>query len=217
MERLSQSELGLYDYICKSGLTNLILNLTVPYQAMLDEVTPLLDRFVEHRSTDGRGWKSLSLWGANSTTTTSDDSSDVSGYGWTGVSNMLPVAKHFFNTSFPCKPYRRIRYMLLEPNGFIIEHRDAKTNKLDSAVNFCLSHSDKIDSYLNDYNISWRPGEARLLNLTNKHYIIHNDQMLNRVHMIYHGVQQNHNNPEWIRLVNESYKQHIRKEMKEIL
>ena len=197
-------ELKHYEFILRSGLTNLLLDIEFPYQAMYDEVSLMFDKFVTHRSYDSEGWKSLTLYGAGSDITVSTDNSDYRSYSWTDVSKQLPASRSFFEKTFVCKPSRRIRFMMLEPNGYIAEHKDFKTNTLDSAVNFSLNHPTDCEWYLNDYLIPWSAGQARLLNLTNKHYVM-NKSNERRIMMIYHGLQENKDNPEWKRLVIKSF------------
>ena len=45
----------------------------------------------------------------------------------------------FFKERFPYKNYYRLRFMLLEPGGFITPHKDTDTNKL-SPINMALNH-----------------------------------------------------------------------------
>src|SRR5687767_6109408 len=73
----------------ESGLPWLPLLLDFPYEESRREVMRLLDRFVEHRAGEGRGWRSLCLHGLGSELTRSPRhygySEEDAPYGWTAI------------------------------------------------------------------------------------------------------------------------------------
>lgn len=165
------------------------LDVEFPYKEMYEEILPFLDNFKEHRQNVGRGWKSLVLHGAGVYATTSTETNlfELGGkLHWTRMANLCEIAYNFFDKIWPLENHRRIRWMLLEPGGYIGEHVDSTDNMLGDAVNFSLNHPEGCDFYLGGKIIPWKPGEARLMNLTNKHKVINNSNE-RRIHMIYHG------------------------------
>ena len=52
---------------------------------------------------------------------------------------MCPITTKFFKEVFPYKTYYRLRFMLLEPQGYITPHIDADINKL-SPINIALNN-----------------------------------------------------------------------------
>ena len=60
-------------------------------------------------------------------------------YTWTDIIDRCPITYDFFKNVFPYKSYYRVRYMLLEPQGFITPHKDSFDNYL-SPINMALNH-----------------------------------------------------------------------------
>tara|TARA_B100000686_G_scaffold211369_1_gene218231 strand:+ start:2336 stop:3040 length:705 start_codon:yes stop_codon:yes gene_type:complete len=189
--KITKEELEKYESILKSGLTNLKLDIEFPYQEMYEEIEPFLDDFVVHRSDySNGGWKSLVLHGQGTYATTSTESKEYHEHngelGWTKMANACNVTYNFFKNIWPVKRHKRIRWMLLEPGGIIYSHQDSTDCMLGDAVNFSLNHPEECDFILGNKVVPWKPGEARLLNLSNYHRI-ENKSNERRVHMIYHG------------------------------
>ena len=95
--------------------------------------------FVDHRFGDGDGWRSAAIHSY-----VHEDKSNTSmgwyhtknpnsyqglneknvKWGWTEVADYAPETKRWLE-DFPHKSYRRLRFMLLEPDGKIIAHHDS--------------------------------------------------------------------------------------------
>ena len=108
---------------------------------MYEEAKSIKDMFVKHRDSDGnggyrhKGWRSLCIHGIDAYKTNHYEqygysSNQETPYVWTEVAEKCPVTTKFFKESFPYKNYYRLRFMLLEPEGFITPHKDTDTNKL---------------------------------------------------------------------------------------
>ena len=95
--------------------------------------------FVDHRYGDGDGWCSTAIHSfvhedATDTSlgwhhTKNPDSyqglhEDNVKWGWTEISEVAPETKRWLE-DFPHKSYRRLRFMLLKPEGHIIAHHDS--------------------------------------------------------------------------------------------
>lgn len=115
------------------------------------EVKAIYDKklFVEHRMTDGRGWKSCTLHGDEWNVT--EYSEDKSKYRWTSLVEHAPVMTDWLKHQFPNNGhYSRCRFMLLESGGFIRDHTDTHRwvpgmplkDDILSAINICITQPD---------------------------------------------------------------------------
>lgn len=98
---------------------------------MYEEARKLIPLMVPHRSTyeENIGWKSLVLHGLDNEKTEGAeryglDPEDASIYKWTEASKLAPITTQFFREQFKYEFYHRIRFMLLEPGGYIYPHTD---------------------------------------------------------------------------------------------
>ena len=132
----------------KSHIPYLPLDLfNVPYQEMLAEAIGLDHLFANHRSHDSQGWSSLCIHGISSQHTDhyavypeySNLTNDQVPYTWTEIQDRCPVTTNFFKNYFPYDVYHRIRFMKLEPDGFILPHSDSPDLGL-RAVNISLNN-----------------------------------------------------------------------------
>ena len=170
---------------------SLELALDFPYESMLAEARALADRFVEHRSSESRGWDSLTLYGLSETQTGSwEEYGYASGQaakqhmGWTAIADCCPVTVKYFQKTFPSNSYGRVRFMRVRSGGWIGPHTDTNTPLIDN-VNLvlnnprgCVWHWDDIDQ---DFDMV--PGKAYGMNISYSHSI-HNHSSEDRYHMI---------------------------------
>lgn len=169
------------------GLAYLKLDLKVPCEQMLAEANQIKHKFVAHRSTDKlfgklthHGWKSLTLHGASSTTTGHTEES----YSWTEIADLCPVTSNWIKSNFGVTG--RVRFMLLEAGGYILPHTDREIKYL-SEVNIALSNPDGcIFRFLDRGNIPFEPGQAYIIDTSNKH-MVYNNSSQDRMHVIVHG------------------------------
>jgi hypothetical protein len=128
-----------------SGAPWIDMQIPFPRNAILAEARSLKHEFVKHRNTDGHGWSSLTIHGTDKTHTMSPrayglgESFDL--YRWTEIENSCPNTVEFLK-SLPGIKFARVRFMLLEPNGYILPHQDNMHNYPAAAMNISLNHPD---------------------------------------------------------------------------
>jgi len=190
-----------YNWIVnESGLPWLKLDIEFNYETMLKEAVALKDRFVKHRDNDGvggyrhKGWRSLAIHGISAEKTNHYEqygykSNEETPYRWTEVSGLCPNTVSFFKNQFPYKKYFRVRFMLLEPGGYITPHTDMFENRL-SPINMALNHPKECKMKMKGHDgfVPFKPGTAMLLDVGNEHAYI-NESNEDRYHIIVHGVK----------------------------
>ena len=183
-----------------SKLAWLELDIEFPYNKMYEEAKAIKHLFVKHRDQDGaggyrhKGWRSLCIHGIDSHKTNHYEqygytSNKEAPYKWTEIADMCPVTTKFFKETFPYKEYFRLRFMLLEPRGFITPHVDTDERKL-SPINIALNHPKGCLMKMEGHEgyVPFKPGSAMLLDVGNTHaYINKSDE--DRYHIIVHGVK----------------------------
>jgi hypothetical protein len=190
-----------FDWIVnESNLPWLKLDIEFNHETMLKEAIALKDRFVKHRDQDGvggyrhKGWRSLAIHGISAEKTNHYEqygytSNKETPYRWTDVSGLCPNTVSFFKETFPYKAYFRVRFMLLEPGGYITPHKDSYTNKL-SPINMALNHPKECKMKMKGHEgfVPFKPGTAMMLDVGNEHaYVNESDE--DRYHIIVHGIK----------------------------
>lgn len=164
-----------------------------PFKTMHSEAEVLLDQFKDHREDYGHGWKSLTLHGLN------DDTQSLNTYGdnreetvkqlnWTWVADKCPVTKKFLTDVWPAEYLNRVRFMLLEPGGYILPHQDrADEEKRLSVCNISLNNPQGCDFVMKDQGkVPFKDeGSAFLMDISNVHSVW-NRSDTPRIHMIIH-------------------------------
>tara|TARA_B100000214_G_C23934262_1_gene612327 strand:+ start:858 stop:1499 length:642 start_codon:yes stop_codon:yes gene_type:complete len=178
------------DWITKqSCIPYLSLQIDVPVKDIMREWNNIKDMAVEHRDSDtlldfkNKGWKSLTLFGAGATITTESDAE----YDWTEIQNKCVVTKEWFEHTFTRENlHGRIRFMLLEPGGHILPHKDRESIGL-SEVNIAINNPDGCSFHMENRGIvPFTEGSVVMLDLSNRHWVVNNSNQP-RLHMIYHG------------------------------
>lgn len=184
----------------ESKLPWLELDIEFPYEEMYAEAKAIRHLFVKHRDKDGiggyqhKGWRSLCIHGIDPHKTNhfveyGYKSHQETPYRWTEITNMCPITTKFFKETFPFREYFRLRFMLLEPGGFITPHKDQDFNKL-SPINMALNHPEGCLMKMSNHKgfVPFKPGKAMLLDVGNEHaYINKSDE--DRYHIIVHGIK----------------------------
>ena len=186
-----------------------IHGIDVPYKEMYKEAKALRDLFVFHRDQeDGhRGWRSLAVHGISATKTNIPetygmDSNEVS-YNWTEIQDRCPVTVKFFQEVFPYQSYQRLRYMLLEPGGFIAPHSDNPKSCLCAAVNISLNNPEGCRMVTELGKVPFRDSGSVIMFNNHYQHAVYNDSDIDRFHIIVHGQWKD---PAWSELVLDSYK-----------
>ena len=163
-----------------------------PYKEMYQEAEVLADKFHEHREEYGKGWRSLTLHGLN------EDTQSLNQYGkrdevlnqldWTWVADKCPVTKKFLTNIWPAEFLNRVRFMLLEPGGYILPHQDREdTEKRLSVCNISLNNPQGCQFVFKEKGmVPFRDeGSAFLMDISNVHSVWNNSDKP-RIHMIIH-------------------------------
>lgn len=163
-----------------------------PYKQMHEEASRLIDKFHTHRDDYGVGWKSLTIHGVN------EDSQSLGQYGerdevlkqlhWTWVADECPTVKKFLTDVWPAEYLNRVRFMLLEPGGYILPHQDRPdTERRLSVCNISLNHPAGCEMVFKDKGIIPFDdnGSAMLMDISHEHAYINNSDTP-RLHMIIH-------------------------------
>lgn len=184
-----------------------ILGIEAPYKEMLAEGLALKDLFVYHRPDAGEGWRSLAIHGISADKTNIPesyglDSSQVT-YTWTEICDRCPVTVKFFQDMFPYTGYQRLRFMLLEPGGYIAPHSDNQSQYLGSAVNISLNNPSGCHLTTELGTLPFK--DEGSIFLFNNHYqhAVHNNSDTDRLHVLVHGQWRS---PDWEQLIVNSYK-----------
>ena len=154
-------------------LYNLKLDIQLPKDSIQEVQTVHSEQFfVPHRGKKHKGWD------------------------WTDVCHYAPKTVEFFKKDIPLKNYRRLRYMLLEPEGYILEHSDAplgkpyttpKRESIFSALNICVTQPKScILEHLSNGVVPFKPLEIYLFNNDEYHHA-YNKSDENRFHIIAHA------------------------------
>jgi hypothetical protein len=165
----------------------------MPWKDMYNEAYQLLDKFHVHRDSYGVGWKSLTIHGLD------EDTQSLNQYGdnrnetldkldYTWVANECPTVKKFLTDMWPAQYLNRVRFMLLEPGGYILPHQDRPSDqKRLSVCNISLNMPEGCEMVLKDYGrVPFDDkGSAMLLDISNEHAYINNSDKP-RIHMIIH-------------------------------
>ena len=163
------------------------------WNEMYKEAEKLIDKFHPHRENYGYGWKSLTIHGLNEDTQSLDqygnDRSDIlSKLDWTWVADECPVTKKFLTDVWPAEFLNRVRFMLLEPGGYILPHQDRTSDqKRLSVCNISLNNPTGCEFLMEGFGkVPFDDtGSAYLMDISNKH-AVWNKSNEPRIHMIIH-------------------------------
>lgn len=172
---------------------------------------------VEHREGEGhRGWRSCCLHGISKEQTGhwsryASKESEIQ-YSWTELTERVPAIYDFWR-NFPVEGYARLRFMQLEPDGFISPHCDAPNglkntdfNMMDHMIpiNLAITHPNGCYMDLETYGrVPWKEGKVFIVNITDTHSV-YNKSSEPRMHMIAHCIIGN-KRKEFSELVVRSY------------
>jgi len=210
---LDDEQLGHW-IIHSSGWPYLPLDLPeAPYKLMYQEALAIKDMFVVHRNSDSLGWRSLCIYGEEWDRTdhytaypeNSNKGIEDIKYKWTKVADLCPVTTKYFKEDFPHTPTQRIRFMWLDPQGYILPHKD-RTEHFLSPVNIALNNPKGC--IFNMEGKGFVPfeetGNSCLVDIGNLHSVWNNSD-IPRIHIISHGAPKSFFN----KLVAKSFKKLI--------
>ena len=178
------------DWIRQSSrLPWLKLNLEIPTDEIFTEASKVYSRAVTHRDNDkfahytNQGWKSLTLYGDTSTTTTY-----TSGIkDWTDIAKLCPATVEFVKRYWILNESTgRIRFMWLEPGGYILPHTDRNESKFYE-INVAITQPEGCKFRFLDYGtVPFVTGSAFLVDISNRHCVANNSDQI-RLHFIVHA------------------------------
>ena len=178
----------------ESGLPTLKLNIFVPYEDILSEENQNKHLYVKHRGINSPGWKSMAIHGTAIEDTQPKEYYIEKGkytketcpnYGWTKLADKCPKTKIWLeNLGF--KYFERVRFMVLEPGGWIASHADTN-NRGIQAWNVSITNPKGHVFCMDNYGyVPWEVGEMRGIDIGITHAVV-NTSSEPRVHMIIHG------------------------------
>lgn len=163
-----------------------------PWEDMYLEANSLISHFKDHRTDYGNGWKSLTMHGLNEDTQSLDQYGDrkevINQLNWTWVADQCPITKKFLTDVWPAEFLNRVRFMLLDPGGYILPHQDRPNEeKRLSVCNISLNNPEGCKFLFKNYGIVpfKDTGSAFLMDISNVHAVWNNSDEP-RIHMIIH-------------------------------
>lgn len=184
--------------------------IVVPHQEMLREALALSDFFVSHRG-DAWGWKGLCLYGISHAHTQLLSDYDIEDTAenrqrycsFTDVCKKLCPVTYQFLKSLDYDQFSRVRFMLLEPGGYILPHKD-QSRYLFGSLNIALSHPESCHFLVNPCGeIPLKKGDMFLFANGYEHAVINNSNEP-RIHLLIHGKR----NESWApRICRDAVKQ----------
>jgi hypothetical protein len=178
------------------------LDVGIDLAAWTEESRAAEPHYVDHRSSENyqgmkhKGWKSCCVHGIDIHRTEADETANRHLFHWTALSESVPVITDFWKNHFPVEGYRRLRFMKLEPGGFIGIHNDLPTNSpLTSlkdlrvlvnsvAVNVAITQPEGCDFVTENFGtVPWSEGDVYIINVTQNHCVV-NLSDKPRIHMI---------------------------------
>jgi hypothetical protein len=190
------------------------LNITGPWKDILEEAKKVDHLFVRHRD-DGysKGWYSLCVHGLGATKT--DAVSVYPEYDgipyeelpftWTEIAELCPITTDYFKNTFPYTSYQRLRFMKLDPGGYITPHVDGYSYDI-SAINISLNNPDNCEMVMNGVGVVpfKDSGTVMALNTSYEHMVWNNSNEA-RYHIIIHGMWDD----TWDKIVIKSYESQL--------
>lgn len=164
-----------------------------PYGEMYKEAEALAEHFHTHRDDYGNGWKSLTLHGLDEDTQSlgqygDDRKQTLAQLDWTWVADRCPITKKFLTDVWPAEFLNRVRFMYLEPGGYILPHQDRPNDqKRLSVCNISLNNPEGCEFVFKDHGVVPfdNNGSAFLMDISNVHSVWNRSDKP-RIHMIIH-------------------------------
>lgn len=182
-----------------------------PYKDMFREAESLIPYFKDHRLDYGVGWKSLTIHGLDEDTQSLEQYGDnrretLDKLDWTWVAEKCPTVKTFLTDVWPAEFLNRVRFMLLEPGGYILPHQDRPDDqKRLSVCNISLNMPEGCEMLMKDFGrVPFEDsGSAFLMDISNIH-AVWNRSNTPRIHMIIH-YEMGHRIRDFFYVLRSSY------------
>ena len=205
-------------WIFKENIPYINLNLNFDTKVWQKEMLAAEDFYVLHRESQSHlGWKSCCIHGidVDKTGVWQCYTDKEPKYNWTKLSKLTPTITQFCN-QLPFEKLARVRFMKLDPGGWIEPHNDSPLDipnnfsLLDHLIpiNIAIDHPEDCFMTLKDFGVvPWSNGKAKIVNITNDHSVI-NFSKSTRIHLIVHGWIGN-KIEEFSELIANSYKAQV--------
>jgi len=185
------------------------LMIDAPFKDMLEEAKNIKHLFVEHRTDYSQGWKSVCIHGIDDHVTGIPEDHGLdkdTKRDWTNASAECPITTNYFKNKYPVSVYDRIRFMLIEPGGYINPHVDgSREDNPSRAVNMSLNNPDDCFLITENGIVPYDDnGSVFYFNIAYEHGVINNSNE-DRYHIIVHGTETS----EFEDIVLKSYKRQI--------
>jgi len=187
----------------ESNLATLLLDIEIPYKEMFQEAMAQEHLFVKHRGDVSPGWSSMAIHGTAVDHTQPKEyyfKENAPDYSWTELAELCPVTKQWIK-SLEFDRLDRVRFMKLDPGGYIDPHRDTDVQGIHAwnvALNNPQGHVFVMDGY--GY-VPWSEGQVRGIDVSKYHSVVNNGTVP-RIHMIIHGAFGN----KFRKIIVDSYK-----------
>jgi hypothetical protein len=191
------------------GLPYLNLEIQYPEKGLVQEALNMYPYSVSHRSSERHlGWRSLCLHGLSAEKTRSFrsygySSNENAPYGWTWAANKAPATQNFIINNIPMKKFFRVRWMFLEPGGYILPHSDYEIKDSPeppglSAINIAIIQPENCHFVMKDWGeLPFQSGKALYIDNSQTHALVNFSAQV-RVHLIIHGVPDFLNFENWV-------------------
>ena len=206
---LTEEDKEKYQFILKSNMTNLQLDIEFPYKQMYEEVEPFFDNFISHNEHKTTKLSTIMLYGTDvyhTTPSKARESGKIAN--WTTMAEMCPITKEFFNEVWPQKKHRKIKWLLFYPGGTIESHNDSNECMLGDGVFFSLNHPQGCEIYYDNELVPWKPGQCRMFDFSKYHHGKNNSNE-KRLHILTSYHSEDHlsksASDDFINLVIRSY------------
>lgn len=191
-----QNERDIYKWLVNhTNIPYLKLDIKIPWQDIYKEALAVQDQFVVHRKHEGgETWKSACLHGVDTKTTNDWKANEYKDKGWTeqpemkwtSLSEQCPITTDFFKNQFPYSSYDRLRFMWIEPGGYILPHQDL-TERHFAPVNISIYNPEGCEFRFKNWGtVPFTHGSAFLIDVGQSH-CVWNRSNEPRLHMIAHG------------------------------
>lgn len=178
----------------EANLASLLLDIDVPVRDIERECYAFAEthEWVKHNGDRHPGWKSLTIHGQGWDISNTPENYDMpfEGWHWTEMADACPITKQWL-CSLPWSNWQRIRFMLLEPGGYILPHADTPDSRL-GPINISITNPPECHFFMEGAGeIPWEPGQVRLMNVGKLHSVYNNSDKP-RLHMIIHAMETDH-------------------------
>jgi hypothetical protein len=190
------------------------LDLDIDLFAWKQEAEIAREFMVGHRKDENhKGWRSCAIHGQGVTKTAFSENAV---FDWTELSDLTPTITSFWK-QFPSERFGRIRFMELEPSGWVGEHNDApggfsntEIKLMDDPfivpINIAITHPQGCTMHIGGKRVPWAEGKSFIVNIT-KNHSVQNNSNIPRIHLIAHCMIGNMKK-EFANLVVRSYNNH---------